>query len=191
MEKNELEVEEIDEIVETKDEDDNDTTDWKALALKNQGIAKRFKTKFEKAKEVKVDADEPKEPEKEGFDYAELAYLTAKGISDEDVSFVEETAKNTGKQLKDLLGTKWFQAELQERKEERITKDAVPGGSRRSNSSSKDNMDYWRTQIDAGKAKLSDIEDVALRREVLNARIKTDENKSKFASDSVIMSGQG
>ena len=195
MEKNEEKIEEIVEIVESKDEEGNDLTDWKALALQNQGIAKRYKTKFEKTKENnKQEIDKPEikpnpEKPKEGFDYAELAYLTAKGISDEDISFVEETVKNTGKQIKDLLGTKWFQAELQERKEERITKEAIPTGSKRSSPSGKDSKDYWISQIESGKAKLSDIQDVNLRREVNNSRIQAEENKSKFASNSVIMGG--
>lgn len=172
-------------------EGEEDLTDWKSLALKNQGIAKRYKTKLDKAKATPE--PEPKSPDpllkKEGFDYAELAYLTAKGVSDEDTSFVEDTVKNTGKELKDLLGTKWFQAELQERKEARITKEAIPEGNKRSGSLGKDSKDYWIGKIDAGTAKLSDIQDVGLRREVNNARIQSQENKSKFAPDSVIQGG--
>lgn len=183
----------------TSEELEDDNTDWKAKALELKGLNKRRATKLGKLKEVYSKIEPKSAPEnkpnpekpKEGFDYAELAYITAKGISDEDVSFVEETVKNTGKQLKDLLGTKWFQTELQERKEERITKEAIPIGSKRSGSSSKDSKDYWISQIDSGKAKLSDIQDVSLRREVNNARIQSEENKSKFASNSVIIGGQG
>jgi len=46
-----IEVEEVEPIVESKDDDGNDTTDWKALAIKNHGIATRNKTKLTKVKE--------------------------------------------------------------------------------------------------------------------------------------------
>ena len=47
MEEKNVEVEEVvDEIVETKDEEGNDLTDWKALALKNHGIAQPLKKKI-------------------------------------------------------------------------------------------------------------------------------------------------
>ena len=54
-EKDPIEGEEVDEIEELPEleEGEDDTTDYKALALKNAGIAKRFKTKFEKTKEIK------------------------------------------------------------------------------------------------------------------------------------------
>ena len=50
---NNEEVDEVEELPEVQ-EGEEDTTDWKALALKNQGIAKRLKTKLDKSKvEVK------------------------------------------------------------------------------------------------------------------------------------------
>jgi hypothetical protein len=57
-----IEVEEVEEIVEVKDDDGNDTTDWKALALKNHGIATRNKTKLLKVKE-KLEAKPEIKPE--------------------------------------------------------------------------------------------------------------------------------
>ncbi len=52
----EQEVEEIEELPEVE-EGQEDTTDYKALALRNAGIAKRLKTKLEKSKvEVKPEA---------------------------------------------------------------------------------------------------------------------------------------
>ena len=185
-----IEPELLEETDFTPEELENEETDWKTKALELKGLNKRRASKLAKVNELLKKPPESKpnpEPvKKEGFDYAELAYLTAKGISDEDVSFVEENVKNTGKSLKDLMEAKWFQSELLERKEARVTKEAIPVGSKRSTPSGKDNVDYWRTQIEAGKAKLSDIPDINLRREVLNARIKTEEGKSKFTSEPVI-----
>ena len=181
----------------TPEELADDNTDWKAKAQELKGLNKRRATKLGKLKEAHealVKANEkppvpqlnPDKPEKKGFDYAELAFLTARGISDEDTEYVWEQSKKTGKELKELVGAKWFQAELQERKEERATKEAVPGGSNRPGSPAKDSVDYWTAQIDAGKAKLFDISDVELRRKVNNARIKTAAQSTHFSSQPVI-----
>ncbi len=138
MEKNELEVEEVEDIVETKDEEGNDLTDWKALALKNQGIAKRYKTKVEKARDLaKANAEKEQKPEnqkkeKEGFDYAEKAFLKASGIQSNEYEFVQKTLDSTGKSLDEVLESKYFQAELKERREEADTKKAIPEGTKRS-----------------------------------------------------------
>src|SRR3972149_4527983 len=170
-----LEVESVEDIVEIKNDEGIDTTDWKSLALKNQGIAKRFKTKLEKVKE------------KDSFDYAELAYLEgARGITEEeDQNYILQEVKTTGKNLKEVVNFNYIKEKLQENKEARITKNALPQGGNRG-TSNKD-LDYWGAQIASGKAKLSDIPDKNLRREVLNNRIKTEQDKSKFAPDSVVI----
>jgi len=186
----ELEVEEIDEILETKDEDDNDTTDWKAEALKRHGIAKRFKTKLEKIKEdiekgvfVKTPAEKKSEApvEKKEFDYAELAYLTSKGITDEEAQFVWDTVKNTGKTLRELLGTNWFQAELKEKRDAQASKDAIPSGSPRSTSSARDNVEYW-----VAKGELPPLDQPELCQKVVNARIDVEKRKSQFTENPVV-----
>ncbi len=186
MELNELEVEEVEEIVETKDEFDNDTTDWKAEALKNQGIAKRFKTKLEKVKELKKDADEkpeakPEPKEKQGFDYAEKAFLTANGIKSDEYAFVEEVMKSTGKSLDEVLEAKYFQSELKERREEKASKDAIPSGSKRAATSSRDTVEYW-----IAKGELPPENQRELRQQVVNARIKSEKDKSQFTSNPIV-----
>lgn len=186
MEKeNELEVEEIADIVETKDDEGNDLTDWKALALKNQGIAKRFKTKLEKAKElVKANVEKPKIPEKkekEGFDYAEKAFLKANNIQKDEYDFVQEVIKSTGKSLDDVLESKYFQNELQERREESETKKAIPEGTKRSSGAPMDSVDYW-----LAKGELPPKEQSELRRKVVNAKIKKANQESKFSPNSVV-----
>jgi len=187
-----LEVESVEDIVEIKNDEGIDTTDWKSLALKNQGIAKRFKTKLEKVKELKQQELEkkpeiPEKKEKDSFDYAELAYLEgARGITEEeDQNYILQEVKTTGKNLKEVVNFNYIKEKLQENKEARITKNALPQGGNRG-TSNKD-LDYWGAQIASGKAKLSDIPDKNLRREVLNNRIKTEQDKSKFAPDSVVI----
>lgn len=182
MEKNDLEIEEIEDIVETRDDEGNDLTDWKALALKNQGIAKRFKTKFEKAKEVKADIVEPKAPEKkEGFDYAEKAFLKASGIQSNEYEFVQEVLKSTGKSLDEVLESKYFQNELKERREESDTKKAIPEGTKRSSGAPIDSVDYW-----LAKGELPPKDQSELRRKVVNAKIKKAQQESKFTPYSIV-----
>ena len=186
MELNELEVEDVEEIVETKDEFDNDTTDWKALALKNQGISKRFKTKLEKAKELlKTNTD--KKPEapvvenKQGFDYAEKAYLKTSGILIEEYPFVEEVMESTGKSLDEVLEAKYFQSELKERRDLKASKDAIPTGGKRSGSAARDSVEYW-----VAKGELPPVDQRELRTQVLNARIKTEQSKSQFTDNPIV-----
>ena len=181
MEKNELEVEEIDDIVETKDEEGNDLTDWKALALKNQGIAKRFKTKLEKDKQAKPEAKEPEKIEKKGFDFAEKAFLKSSGIQSNEYEFVEEVMKSTGKSLDDVLESKYFQAELKEQREESESKKAIPPTSKRSGGSAVDSVEYW-----IAKGELPPKEQTQLRRDVVNAKIKRANQASKFSDNSIV-----
>ena len=143
----EVEVEEITEAPEVL-EGEEDTTDYKALALKNAGIAKRYKTKFEKAKLAqKVDkgvekALEVEKKEKKELDYGELAFLEAKGVSEEDHDYILKEVQQTGKGLKDVLNFKYVQEGLKSRKDERVVKNALPT-SKRSSGAAKDDVDYW------------------------------------------------
>ncbi len=182
---NELEVEEIDEIVEEKDEEGNDTTDWKSLALKNQGIAKRLKTKLEKAKDKAKEPpkeidDKPEPKEKQGFDYAEKAFLTANGIKIDEYPLVEEVMKSTGKSLEEVLEAKYFQAELKEMRELKASKDAIPSGSKRSVTSARDTVDYW-----ISKGELPPLDQPELRRKVVQEKTKRAERGNKFTDNPV------
>lgn len=167
----------IEEIVETKDEFDNDTTDWKAIALKNQGIAKRYKTKLSKSKEVK----EPETVVKEGFDYAEKAYLKASGVQNNEFPMVLEAISTTGKTLEQVLDSKYFQAELKETRELEATKNAIPEGTKRSSASAKDSVEYW-----VAKGELPPADQRELRTKVVNARISSEKDKSTFSDNPVV-----
>lgn len=160
---------------------DEDTTDWKAEAIKARGIAKRNATRLEK---LKLDSKVEKKVEKvlenkQGFGYAEKAYLRAEGITASEFAFVEEAVKETGKSIEDVLGSKWFQAQLKEAREEQATKDATPSGSKRSSSSTKDNVDYWKNKPFSEVPK-------EMRSAVLKAREKQEESHSHFSDRSVV-----
>src|SRR3990167_6134838 len=191
MSKNEEveDVVEIADIVEAKDDDGNDTTDWKALALerqelarKAQGIAQRYKTKLEKAKDRPEATPEKKEAKKsDDIDYAQEAYLVAKGIAEVDEKeLLIERMRDTGKSLKDVVENKYFQQDLQELRSAKATKLAIPSSSNRSGTSARDTVDYWSAKIESGKATLLDIPDIKLRRQIVNSKLTQSKNVNHF-----------
>lgn len=162
---------------------EEDTTDWKALAIKNQGIAKRLKTKMEKAKtETKVveqpkSKDEPKAGELDRIDRAVLR--TEKITAPEEIELVQSLMKETGKDLEGVLASRFFQSELKDLREQKSTEDATPSGSKRSGQSTRDSVDYW-----IAKGELPS--DPALRIKVVNAKIAKAKSTNMF-SDTPIM----
>lgn len=146
-----------------------------------RGIKQRNFTKL--AKELGVEL--PKESEKSGnpietkqsFDYAEMAYLEAKGISEDDYPIVLEAIRSTGKSLRDALGNKYLQTELKEAKENRSSKDAIPSGSKRSSPTSVNTVEYHL----AKGTPLSKIEDRQLRHKVRQAKEKAAGADQMFA----------
>ncbi len=178
---NDLEkVDEVPEIVETYDESETDTTDWKSIALQNHGIAKRLRTKLEKAKTPTPETPKPAEPEKKGFDYAEKAYLKTSGITPDEFAFVEEVMKSTGKSLDEVLEAKYFQAELKEKRELAESKAAVPAGTKRGTSPARDSVDYW-----LAKGEFPPADQFDLRVAVNNARIAKEQRKTQFTDNPV------
>lgn len=173
MAENEIkDVELEDDLVEEIEEKDD--TDWKAEALKARGIAKRYKTDLTKLKQAKVEVktETPEKPsekvEKTSFDYAEMAYLEAKQVSDEEYPIVLEAMRSTGKSLRDTLNSKYVQAELKEIRETKASKTALPAGSKRTGTPSRDTAEY---HIAKGTP-INEIEDVKVRREVVRLKAK-------------------
>ena len=179
----------------------DDNTDWKAEALKLKGLNKRRATKLKKLKET----PKPKEPEnkekkpekkkegaepmpkKEGFDYGELAFLEGREIVDEeDQEFLFKEIETTGKSLKDVVGFSYIKEELKNRKEKREAANALPKGGKPAGSSGVNTKEYWIAKLNAGTAKLSDIKDVKLQREVNNARSQASRDATKFTDEPVV-----
>lgn len=187
-------MENAEEIVEGQDdiaeipeiaEGEEDLTDYKALALKNAGIAKRYKTKLEKAKiaeKVEKGVEKKIEENKNEPDYAKLAYLETKGItSDEDIAWAEQQAKDSGKSLRDLFQAKWFTEELKERREVAAAKAAIPSGSKRSVNSTRDTEDYW-----IAKGELPPANQPELRAKVVAKKIQQAKSASQFTDNPVV-----
>lgn len=147
-------AEEVADIVETKDESGTDTTDWKAEALKAQGIAKRLKTKADKLKlESKVDAKVEKKLEAvkktDELDYAQLAFHNSKSNSlkiesEEEMDFLKSQMEETGKPLQSLLNSKFFQTEYAAFKQAKIVDGSVPNATGRSNQGAvSKSVEFW------------------------------------------------
>lgn len=177
-------VEDVEAIVETKDDGDNDTTDWKSIAQKRQeaaeknaGIIKRLKTKLEKSKiDKKVEAKVEEQLAKKGLDRLDKAILRVEKITEADeVKLVEDMVEETGKDVETLLASRFFQSELKALREAKETKNATPNGSKRSGQSGRDEVDYW---IEKGELPPQDQQ--ALRQKVVARKRETAKSKNQF-----------
>ncbi len=176
-----------DEIIEPTEvaEGEDDTTDWKALALKNQGIAKRLKTKLEKAKE-KSEAPDKSEPKKEinsndfKFTTGDKALMfSLKQIKGADeIALAEAWIKKYGGEIDDMLEDDVFNSKLTKLREAKIVKDAIPESTKRSTGTVTNKVDFWLAKYQSGTP-LNEVPQ-EIRNEVLNARLKADEQKHKF-----------
>ncbi|MEA2036881.1 MAG: hypothetical protein U9O94_05195 [Nanoarchaeota archaeon] len=182
-----VEPEELVEPEEILDENGEDTTDWKALAQKNFGIAKRYKTKLDKKKEVEEKKEEakPKEESKEKpqdkkeFDMAEKSYLLANGIKKNEFQLVWDEIKESGKSIDQVLESKYFQ----EKREMNATKEATPKDNKRGGGAAKDSASYW---IQKGEYPPDTIENQEIRRKVAATLAKQSGDKSKFSSNPIV-----
>lgn len=170
----------------SEDELADDTIDWKEQALKLKGIAKRRATKLAKLKDKKVEpATEPpvkKDSQTKEFDYGQLAFLKAYGIEDDNqLAVVQKVIDDTGKSLKEVINSKYVQAELKELKEATAVKAALPSGSKRASTPAHDSVDYW-----IAKGELPPVEQVQLRRDVVNAKIKLSGEGNHFTTKPII-----
>lgn len=172
------EVAELPEVV----EGDEDLTDWKAEALKQQGIAKRFKTKLEKAKEAakEVKPDLPIENKPSDLTDGQKALFVAYGIkSKAEIALGKEVmAKLQINNVDDLVEDDYFNSRLTKLRNETIAKEAVPSNTGRSASSQGNKLDYWAAKY-LSTGNLNEVPK-ELQRDVLNARLASEENKRKF-----------
>ena len=163
----------VPDFVEVKDDQGNDTTDWKALALerqelakKNQGIAQRFKTKFEKTKEKPEEKPiEKKSKKSDELDWGQKAYLKSSGIEPTEFDFVKSQLESSGKDIDYLLTNPYFQAELKGIRDAKSVAKATPGASRTADTPSGTKVDYW-----IAKGELPS--DKALRAEVVERKME-------------------
>lgn len=126
---------------------------------------------------VPVEKKEVKQNKSGELDYGKKAFLNANGIKGSDeIEFVQNLQKETGKELDALLETSYFQAELREFRDKKATSLATPKGSKRSNNSSIDTVEYW---INKGEYPTG-AENKELREKIVNAQANRDKNKGIF-----------
>lgn len=181
----EPEVEEVDNLPEVE-EGQEDTTDWKAEALKYQGIAKRLKTKSERVavEEPQKSSVKPDKVESGELDYGQKAFLIANGVkgADENALVQAEIAKyREGTSLDSILESIDFQAKLKDLRETKTTNEAIPRGTKRTGQSTKDSVDYW-----VAKGELPPASERELRTQVVNARIKAERQDNQFTQNPVV-----
>lgn len=173
LEQDENETQEVESTEDTSEETTNqteetskeDSTDWKAEALKYKAILDRNKNKPNKEPSKKSD----------DFGYDVKAYLKASGIKSEEFDFVRQELKQSGlKDVDALLENDYFQARLDKQRKLNATSQATPTG-KRSTGPATDSVDYWLTKP---------IEEVPkdMRIKVINARLKKEEKGGFYNS---------
>jgi len=159
--------------------EDGEQTNWKAEALKLQGINKRLKTKIDKFKEEPTQKQTKKTDD---FDYGQKAYLVANGVKGtEEMELAKTYMRETGKSLDEVLESKHFMSELKDLRDTKQAQNAMPTKSGRSSMSTSDSVDYW-----IAKGELPPTDNPQLRREVVNARIKQEQSTSRFSDTPVV-----
>lgn len=161
-----------------------DTTDWKAEATRFKGMATRYRNKFLKASEAKKPTPTNTEtPAKEAQAKSELvliekAFLRSEGIKTaEEVALALDHKKNTGKELDEVVDSKFFQAELKELRETKASQEATPSASNRGAPQAKDKVEYWLAK---GELPPATQENVELRRKVVAAKTARAKGSGKF-----------
>jgi len=149
-------------------------------------VAHNQKVRAEKAEKKTLKNKEAKPSKKqtdkkEGFDYAEKAYLKTSDVNPDEFELVEKIMSDTGKTLDEVLESKYFRAELKEKREAKASIEAVPKGTKRSTPSSRGEVDYW-----IAKGEMPPADQPKLRREYVNAKIKAKTSGSKFSKNPVI-----
>jgi len=130
-------------------------------------------------KEIKSDPATP--VEKTGtsgkLDYAQKAFLSANGVKiGKEMELAERMIRETGKEIEELLESKYFQSELKDLRDDITSKAALPNGSGRSAVTSlKNTPEYWYD-----KGELPPPDQVDLRRKVVNLRYQREKGVNPF-----------
>lgn len=180
----------------------DETDDIAALRESYTKLTEKNRQLFERAKKAELDLkdlkgkkspeeskkeEKPKVPQKPSeLDYSHLAFLSAKGIEEEDeLDLVTEVMSETGKELREVVKTNYFQSRLKELRGIKTARAALPKSSTRFAPSSRDSLEYWVAKYDQ-TGELPPREQVELRRKVIKERLKSEDNKSKFADVPII-----
>jgi hypothetical protein len=178
-------------IVETKDDDGNDTTDYKALAEaqreiaeQNRGIAQRNKTRAERfkannSKPVEAPVTQKPVSKSDILDLGAKAFLTSNGIKgSKEFEFVQAQMKQSGKDVESLLENGYFKTELENFRALAQTADATPTG-KRSSGVATDSVEYWVAKAGPNAENLAEVP-TDMRTKVVNALHAKAKDTGKF-----------
>lgn len=176
------------------DEGKETETDSEDAGADTEEASKETKTESPEAKRSRLERELKRHNKKHGFeteekaktskqsdefDDGQLAYLATRGITtDKDIDFTKEQLKERGGTLRELLGKKWFQSELTERKEAQSVLEATPTGSKRGQSRTGDTVEYeYAKYLKTGKLPA----DREMRTKVVNMRYTKAKSDSEFS----------
>lgn len=179
-----LEVEEGVEEQEAEDKPEVASKEDRPKETPEAKIARLQRQLKQEQKKLGIESDKPKSSPKStkssDLDYGQKAFLVANGIKGtEEISLAQEFISNTGKSLDEVVESKFFQAELKELRSSKASENAVPKGTKRAGSSSRDSVDFWLAK---GELPENTPENQDLRRQIVNARYVRETSGSKFSS---------
>jgi hypothetical protein len=125
---------------------DTDTTESQAETPEAK-YARLTRQAAQLAKKLGIE-QEPKRSAKQSksdeLGYGEKAFLVANGIKGADeMALIQETMRETGRSLDSVIESRFIQGELKAMREARASDAAVPKGTKRSQNSNANDVDYW------------------------------------------------
>jgi hypothetical protein len=170
---------ETEEIVLEETEEETEETQPKETPEAKLARLKRQAAQLEKKLGVQPEAE--KKEDKSTLDRFDKLFLRQEGIKSEaEMKLVEQIKKETGKQVEDILDSKYFKAELQALREDAATKESTPSATKRSNQSPRNEVDYWLAKGELPK------DNPELARKVVNAKMEKLKNTNMFTDTPVI-----
>lgn len=129
---------------------------------------------------------EPPSPEakqSDELDYGKLAYLKSEGVDHpDDRKIVLEEAKRLNLPIERILQEKHIQSQLKDAKDQREAEAGMPEGSAGKSGGNKGSVDYWVNRKDKDGNYVTPT-DTKLANEVIDARMKSEQEKTMFSAD--------
>lgn len=152
-----------------------------SLKRENKDFKKRFED-FNRPTETP-----PTNKPSDDINLGELAYHNTKPdgvrvVHDDDVEYLKATMKETGKPMKDVLSSRFFQSELKDRQEARLVVNATPTSTRRAGEQGNHLEIAYTQYLQTGKLP----SDPDLRMAVVNKRYEREKMASQMTSQSVV-----
>lgn len=155
-----------------------ETPEAKLARLERQASQLRKKLGVQPVKTVEEDKPEEK---KGGLDRIDKAILRAEKIHDADeIDLVQSIMKETGKDIEDVLESRYFKAELKALRDDKNTEEALTPSSKRSGNSNKNTVEYW-----IAKGEMPPASEPKLRQAYVNAKMSKMKERSMFSDNPI------